>query len=362
MNNSYRTFKAFTLVELLVVIAIIGMLIALLLPAVQAAREAARRSACTNNLKQIGLAMHNHHDTLKRLPPGCFIPLVMLQQITTTVTNADSNQDRPHARATQGGTVSSNDAAWNEIPWSAYILPYMEGTAIHSQIDFDHGSWLALDCVGQNSVAADWSAATMQDRGDPVNKEISRMSPPTFKCPSVASPNRNEVKDYAVAAAFESATRGSAATNNTGPNLPQRTIGGEGLFHRASKYNVSAAKDGLSNTIMVIESSSYRPKTEKTECFNPWFWTTHADYGFVLASQYLTATTVKSFYINNHIPHGLDTGEYNDLVRTAYSPHVGGVNICLGDASVRFLTQTVNHNDVYRPLMMRNSGQAISLP
>lgn len=96
----------FTLVELLVVIAIIGILVALLLPAVQAAREAARRSECTNNLKQIGVAMHNYHDTHKELPPGWIM--------------AWNNDGSPNG-----------DAQWG---WAALILPFMEQGSLHDRI------------------------------------------------------------------------------------------------------------------------------------------------------------------------------------------------------------------------------------
>ncbi|PQO43959.1 DUF1559 domain-containing protein [Blastopirellula marina] len=97
--------RGFTLVELLVVIAIIGVLIALLLPAVQQAREAARRSSCSNNLKQIGLALHNYHDTFKKFPPG---------------------------------SVQSNTLSWNVL-----LLPFIEQGALHDQFNFNAGTFNA---------------------------------------------------------------------------------------------------------------------------------------------------------------------------------------------------------------------------
>lgn len=108
-----RKRLAFTLVELLVVIAIIGILIALLLPAVQAAREAARRSQCTNNIKQLTLALHNFHDSYKRLPPG-------------------GATDQAPFGTTTGWACGSS--------WIVYILPYIEQTAIADQWMFTGGS------------------------------------------------------------------------------------------------------------------------------------------------------------------------------------------------------------------------------
>lgn len=94
--------RGFTLVELLVVIAIIGILVALLLPAIQAAREAARRTQCVNNMKQIGIALHNYHDTYRILPYGSF----NLREVWPS----------------------------NGTNWRALILPFMEQSAIHSQL------------------------------------------------------------------------------------------------------------------------------------------------------------------------------------------------------------------------------------
>lgn len=106
LNTTLRR-RAFTLIELLVVIAIIAILIALLLPAVQQAREAARRSSCKNNFKQIGLALHNYHDTMRIFPPG-------------------------YCRA---GTTTDN----NFIGWGTFILPYIDQANLYNQIQSKGG-------------------------------------------------------------------------------------------------------------------------------------------------------------------------------------------------------------------------------
>ena len=138
---------AFTLVELLVVIAIIGMLIALLLPAVQAAREAARRMSCSNNLKQLGLAIHNYHDTFGNFPPA----------------------------------MAATKTECRGFGWAALILPFIEQSNLGSQIDFE-GNII-------NTVDADMNPVS-------GNALLAATLIPVFLCPSNSDRQLNECGDY----------------------------------------------------------------------------------------------------------------------------------------------------------------------
>ena len=148
MYTSQRK-RGFTLVELLVVIAIIGVLVALLLPAVQAAREAARRMSCGNNLKQLGLALHNYHDTFNTFPPGGITP---------------------------GNCCGTPSAA----TWTIFILPFIEETALQNQYNFNV-----------------WNR-------DPVNAQVRESFIKAYLCPSDLNKRRTERPESgSVAAAME---------------------------------------------------------------------------------------------------------------------------------------------------------------
>src|SRR6056297_3108128 len=121
---SVKTQRGFTLVELLVVIAIIGVLVGLLLPAVQSAREAARRMQCSNNLKQLGLAMHNYHSTLNLFPSGVINPA-----------GDDPNGKHGSGAPGMGG------------PWICLMLPYIEQPALHDNF---------MKIVSERNEAVDW--------------------------------------------------------------------------------------------------------------------------------------------------------------------------------------------------------------
>ena len=189
-----RPLHGFTLVELLVVITIIGILISLLLPAVQSAREAARRMSCSNNLKQVGLALQIYHERHQSFPPGLLL-------VGTT-------------------------PRWS---WSALILPDLEQSGLSLQIDY------------------------RRSYADPHNYNVIEYFVPTYQCPS-ADPNqlvsaladKPGIKDAA-------GTNYSGIATHTNVYY-SRTSGGSGCLYNNSKIRIADIKDGTSQTLMVCES------------------------------------------------------------------------------------------------------------
>lgn len=206
MKRYQNRHSGFTLVELLVVIAIIGVLIALLLPAVQAAREAARRSQCTNNLKQIGLAMHNYHDINKSLPSGW---------------------------------VDNGTADVNLLGWGVMILPQLELTNLHSKIKE----------VG--AFDAKWSSiADMTTATSTLPTPYARTVLPAFICPSDPSDGINsDLSDY-----------GKSNYTGIGGNayISSGTTTPTGTFYDNSKVAFRDITDGLSNTVIIGERSTVK--------------------------------------------------------------------------------------------------------
>jgi prepilin-type N-terminal cleavage/methylation domain-containing protein/prepilin-type processing-associated H-X9-DG protein len=223
--------SGFTLIELLVVIAIIIILIGLLLPAVQKAREAAARTQCNNNLKQMGLACHNYHNDFKQLPPG----------YTATATFVN------------GATDTS--PGWG---WASYILPYVEQgnlfNAINFSADITAQAPISIE-TGPNNVVA----------GSPIQMYLK-----VFICPSDIVPNT--AISVPLAAPGSSPSPGGGLFNPTGyvlagPSSYAASCGGDesdvatgyingagtGIFYRNSNTKITDIRDGASNTIMIGE-------------------------------------------------------------------------------------------------------------
>ena len=317
-----RRKKGFTLVELLVVIAIIGILIGLLLPAVQAAREAARRMQCTNNMKNLALAMHNYHDTNKSLPPG------------NTFFNS-RNSANPLTNTGKG--CEAGGVYHGMMGWAAFILPYVEGNALYSQTDFTKRAYTNY-CVHANGYG---HSTTNPTCGDETNKEVGSSAPEIFRCPTTS----NEIapigsqKDYCVNGGSETPER--CTTTDVGIQVADPDVRRGpyfGLFWCNSGLKLASIKDGTSHTFMLMELSSVAlpSATYKSYSVNPFICVGHWTDGYAI----FMSRGLSLYYPPNALVAAEDT-------RTAHSFHPGGLNVAAADGSVHFISETCEPDPYY---------------
>jgi len=321
-----RTRRGFTLIELLVVIAIIAVLIALLLPAVQAAREAARRSQCVNNLKQIGLAFHNYHDVNQALPP---------------------------AKIYSGSCTISNNAAGHVLNTTAFsmILGYIEQGTLANAYNFSQPSsnaaWYASTPVpNANLLGTSFVNTTV------VGTMIASFVCPSDRYPAVQRPqdsNTTGTGPYSMQNAMESNYLVGAALyteyncpGTTGSGMPNPTF--QGPFFNDISVNFAQIRDGTSNTILAGES--LQPPGKFSNLYGPyWGSGTHTStHGRML---YPTHPQAGACAPNGptgifYPPPACGTGCKLPYAWVFSSYHPGGVNMVMGDGSVKFIKNTVN--------------------
>ncbi|NLS98231.1 MAG: DUF1559 domain-containing protein [Planctomycetaceae bacterium] len=344
MFRSHRS-SGFTLVELLVVIAIIGILIALLLPAVQAAREAARRSQCTNNLKQLALAVHNYADTHKAFPPK-------------------------KCGTDQAGTDQTRNAGYGS-GWMR-LLPFYEQQALYDQWSspqtLPSGTWTAFGPVPWGGTAGDIY-------------EIYDVQVGALLCPSDGNgPNKNAT-DYGRNNYVFSCGDSVDASNGTYGN--NQGINPRGMFSNArGRITFASVADGTSNTVMLSEHlvAANSRTVRQGNAYN---------VSGILASPGVCYAQIdpndRTLFVGSvtnwpgtrwchgamsHIgfntvlpPNGPSCAELaNDnttggMVHPPTSNHPGGVNAAMGDASVRFISETIDTGNMYAA--PRTAGQSV---
>jgi len=309
--------RGFTLIELLVVIAIIAVLIALLLPAVQQAREAARRSQCKNNLKQLGIASHNYHDTHGRFPMG-----------SLAVLNSD-------------GTMNYCGHTFNTA-----ILPYVDQSAAYQQLNLNLPSNVAPN-VGV--LKRKWSFQACPSNpyamtfGTKYDGRVGGHGA-SYMC----SWGPAAYNDYATADCGVAGSPAYCSKNATG-SLVTWTSGIFGVGNRASYYSsgLRDVTDGSSNTLLLGE---VRPEG------NMYFGMFAIQaYGFATAFKINSPVRIKTN--PNEIPtDGYPSGlQYNGGMASA---HVGGAHALLADGSVRFLSENINF-PTFNYLGHKSDGQVV---
>lgn len=324
--------RAFTLVELLVVIAIIGILVGLLLPAVQAAREAARRMQCSNNLKQYGLGIHNYHSTYNTFP------------------------------------LSATGAAGSTIPrltWQVRILPFMEQTAVYNNVDFSRDMRRAL--IAPNMI-------------------LWEFSPPYTRCPSDGYPTvLNAGTVNARAHANYGGSLGSQNVDGINKSIchpftvfEQALPGGNVRFGQTSNkgqvsgifsfgnsiMRIGDVTDGTTNTLLVGEVLPgcqwvNGTDTQAGTWINTWGNLFSIGGGVSTITPINEMTTCQN---SRKIRDPACNPASSSTMQYAYgfkSLHVGGAQFCLADGSVRFISESIDHV-MFQSVGARSDGNVLS--
>jgi prepilin-type N-terminal cleavage/methylation domain-containing protein/prepilin-type processing-associated H-X9-DG protein len=318
-----RRRAGFTLIELLVVIAIIGVLVSILLPAVQQARSAARRAQCTNNLKQLGIALHNYHEAYFMFPASYF---------------ADTRSPGRDATTYDGP---------NGFGWGAALLPYIDQAPLANRLQTDRPCWNAVNAEAVRTVIAVFRCPSDTGQPGPFNvKNGSGTTLATFGPSSyVASVGQEEpwgrtVDDYSSVA--------------------------DGPLFRNSRTRAADVSDGLSQTVFLGEHSSVLssktwvgavPGAEVCTNNPARFPLTQCDRAATLVNVHAGPSSAEIDPLTGFAPIHAPNSPLCHVCQM-YSEHEGGANVVMGDGSIHFISQYI-HQPTWASLSSRGKGDRV---